>query len=60
MRDDEFVELNSPESVVVHYSGSVRRAIVLSSEQIIESHVENEFLLNGGVVDTGTIHVRDA
>ena len=60
LRDDEFVELNSPESGVVHYSGSVRRAIVLSSEQIIESHVEDEFLLNGGVVDTGTIHVRDA
>lgn len=58
LRDDEFVELNSPVSGVVRYSEAVRRSIVLSSEHIIESGVEAEFILNGGVVDTGTIHVR--
>jgi len=60
LQGDEFLELESPASGVVRYTDGVRRAIVLSAEQLIESSVDGEFILNGGVSDTGTIHVRDS
>lgn len=59
LQDNEFLELESPLSGVVHYTDGVRRSIVLSAEQIVENSVDAEFTLNGGVSDTGTIHVRD-
>lgn len=59
LQHDEFLELESPISGTVRYTDGVRRSIVLSAEQIIENSVDAEFTLNGGVSDTGTIHVRD-
>lgn len=59
LQADEFLELESPLSGVVRYTDGMRRSIVLSAEQIVENSVDAEFMLNGGVSDTGTIHVRD-
>lgn len=56
---DEFIEMSIGGQPPAKYTDGVRRAIVLSSEQIYERSVDGEFTLNGGVVDTGTIHVRD-
>ena len=43
----------------VRYDSTIRRNIVLSRESTYENVVDDFFVLNGFVADTGTIHVRD-
>jgi hypothetical protein len=56
---EEYIEIPTAHGGIARYTDGVRRSIVLSAEQIYEHAVDAEFTLNGGVVDTGTIHVRD-
>lgn len=56
---DEFLELGVPGLESVRYTDGIRRAIVLSAEQLIEGMIDAEFTLNGGIVHTETIHMLD-
>jgi hypothetical protein len=59
LQDDEYVELSHGTSSPVRYDTFIRKKIVLSREKTYENSVDAIFTLNGGVLDTGTIHVRD-
>jgi len=56
---DEAIELDYGTPRAVRYDSSIRRNIVLSRESTYENTVDDFFVLNGFVADTGTIHVRD-
>ena len=59
LHDNEYVELSFGSTPPVRYDNYVRKKIILSREATYQSSVDGYFILNGGVVDTGTIHVRD-
>jgi hypothetical protein len=59
LQDNEYVELSHGASPPVRYDTFIRKKIVLSREKTYENSVNALFTLNGGVLDTGTIHVRD-
>lgn len=60
LRSDEFIELGVEPLNPVRYDSVIRRNIVLSREQTYENTVDDFFVLNGFIADTGTVHVRDA
>lgn len=57
--DDEFIELGFGGAKSVRYDTLIRKKIVLSRETMYENAVDAQFVLNGGVVAQGTIHVLD-
>ncbi|HYE71637.1 MAG TPA: hypothetical protein VD932_08965 [Aquabacterium sp.] len=57
--EDEFIELGFGGAKPVRYDTFIRKKIVLSRETMYENAVDAQFLLNGGVVAQGTIHVLD-
>jgi len=59
LQDDEYVELSFGSAVPVRYDNYIRKKIILSREATYEASVDDYFTLNGGVIDTGTIHVRN-
>lgn len=59
LQSDEYVELNYGSSSPVRYDTFIRKRIVLSREKTYENAVDGTFTLNGGVADSGTIHVKD-
>ena len=58
--EDEFIELGFGGAKPVRYDTLIRKKIVLSRETMYENAVDAQFVLNGGVVAQGTIHVLDA
>lgn len=59
LRDDEFIELGYGGAHPVRYDTFIRKKIVLSRETTYENAVDAQFILNGGVVGLGVIHVLD-
>lgn len=59
LQADEFIELGYDTPAPVRYDTFVRRRIVLSREQTYENAVNAVFTLNGGIWDSGTVHVLD-
>ena len=57
LQHDEFVELGYGGAKPVRYDTLIRKKIVLSRETTYENAVDDQFVLNGGVSTTGTIHV---
>lgn len=57
--EDEFIELGFGGAKPVRYDTFIRKKIVLSRETMYENAVDAQFVLNGGVVAQGTIHVLD-
>lgn len=57
--EDEFIELGFGGAKSVRYDTFIRKKIVLSRETMYENAVDAQFVLNGGVVAQGTIHVLD-
>jgi hypothetical protein len=57
--EGEFIELGFGGAKPVRYDTLIRKKIVLSRETIYENAVDAQFMLNGGVVAQGTIHVLD-
>lgn len=55
----EFIDLSAANAPSARYSDSIRRQIVLSGEGVVEAALDAEFTLNGGVVNTSTIHLLD-
>lgn len=59
LQDNEYVELSHGVSLPARYDTFIRKKIVLSREKTYENSVNALFTLNGGMHDTGMIHVRD-
>lgn len=59
LRDDEFIEMGYGGAHPVRYDTFIRKKIVLSRETTYENAVDAQFILNGGVVGLGVIHVLD-
>lgn len=59
LREGEFIELGFGGAKPVRYDTFIRKKIVLSRETTYENAVDSQFVLNGGVVAQGTIHVLD-
>jgi hypothetical protein len=59
LHEDEFVELGFGGAKPVRYDTFIRKKIVLSRETTYENAVDAQFVLNGGVVAQGAIHVLD-
>ena len=57
--EGEFIELGFGGVKPVRYDTYIRKKIVLSRETMYENAVDTQFVLNGGVVAQGTIHVLD-
>lgn len=57
LKDDEYIELSHGTSEPVRYDTFIRKKIVLSREKTYENTVNAIFTLNGGIVDSGMIHV---
>lgn len=56
---DEYIELGYNTPNPVRYDTFIRKRIVLSREKTYENGVNAVFTLNGGVANSGTIHVLD-
>jgi hypothetical protein len=59
LQSDEFIELGYDTPNPVRYDTFIRKRIVLSREKTYENAVNAVFTLNGGVSNTGTVHVLD-
>lgn len=59
LHEDEFIELGFGGTRLVRYDTFIRKKIVLSRETMYENMVDAQFVLNGGVVAQGAIHVLD-
>lgn len=59
LQPDEFIELGYDTPNPVRYDTLIRKQIVLSREKTYENAVNAVFTLNGGVTDSGTVHVLD-
>lgn len=59
LHEDEFIELGFGGAKPVRYDTLIRKKIVLSRETTYENSVDAQFVLNGGVVAQGAIHVLD-
>lgn len=59
LQTDEYIELAYGTPNAVRYDTFIRKRIVLSREKTYENAVNAVFTLNGGVANTGTIHVLD-
>ncbi|MBN8800438.1 MAG: hypothetical protein ABS96_30325 [Lysobacteraceae bacterium SCN 69-123] len=59
LQPDEYIELGYDTPNPVRYDTFIRKRIVLSREKTYENAVNAVFTLNGGVANTGTIHVLD-
>lgn len=59
LQPDEFIELGYDTPNPVRYDTHIRRRIVLSREKTYEDAVNAVFTLNGGVSNSGTVHVLD-
>lgn len=59
LQADEYIELGYDTPNPVRYDTFIRKRIVLSREQTYENAVNAVFTLNGGVSNTGAIHVLD-
>lgn len=59
LQSDEYVELGFDTPNPVRYDTFIRKRIVLSREKTYENAVNGVFTLNGGINDSGTIHVLD-
>jgi hypothetical protein len=59
LHEDEFIELGFGGARPVRYDTFIRKKIVLSRETMYENAVDAQFVLNGGVVAQGAIHVLD-
>ncbi len=59
LRDDEFVEMGYGGAKPVRYDTFIRKKIVLSRETTYENALDEQFVLHGGEVGAGVIHVRD-
>lgn len=59
LHEDEFIELGFGGAKPVRYDTFIRKKIVLSRETTYENAVDALFVLNGGVVAQGAIHVLD-
>lgn len=59
LQTDEYIELGYDTPNPVRYDTFIRKRIVLSREKTYENAVNAIFTLNGGVANTGTIHVLD-
>lgn len=59
LREDEFIELGFGGAKHVRYDTFIRKKIVLSRETTYENAVDAQFVLNGGEVAQGAIHVLD-
>jgi hypothetical protein len=59
LQDDEFIEMGYGGDFPVRYDTFIRKKIVLSRETTYENTVDGQFILNGGVVGLGVIHVLD-
>lgn len=59
LHEDEFIELGFGGAKPVRYDTFIRKKIVLSRETTYENAVDAQFVLNGGVVAQGAIHVLD-
>lgn len=59
LHEDEFIELGFGGAKPVRYDTRIRKKIVLSRETTYENSVDAQFVLNGGVVAQGAIHVLD-
>ena len=59
LHEDEFIELGFGGVKTVRYDTFIRKKIVLSRETTYENSVDAQFVLNGGVVAQGAIHVLD-
>lgn len=59
LRTDEFAEFGFGTNKIVRYDTFIRKKIVLSREKTYENSVDSLFILNGGVIDTGVVHVLD-
>lgn len=57
--ENEFIELGFGGAKPVRYDTLIRKKIVLSRETTYENAVDAQFVLNGGVVAQGAIHVLD-
>lgn len=57
LQADEYIELGYDTPEPVRYDTFIRKRIVLSREKTYENAVNDVFTLNGGVANTGTIHV---
>ena len=57
LQADEYIELGYDTPSPVRYDTFIRKRIVLSREKTYENAVNSIFTLNGGVANTGTIHV---
>ncbi len=60
LRNDEFIEMGFGGATPVRYDTAIRKTIVLSREPIYENTVDADFLLDGGAVEDGLIHVIDS
>ena len=59
LHSDEFIELGYDTPNPVRYDTFIRKRIVLSREKTYENAVNAVFTLNGGVSNSGTVHVLD-
>jgi len=59
LHEDEFIELGFGGAKAIRYDTFIRKKIVLSRETMYENAVDALFVLNGGVVAQGVIHVLD-
>lgn len=59
LQTDEFIELGFDTPNPVRYDTFIRKRIVLSREKTYENAVNAVFTLNGGMSNTGTVHVLD-
>lgn len=59
LQQDEFIELAYDTPSPVRYDTFIRKRIVLSREKTYENAVNAVFTLNGGMSNTGTVHVLD-
>lgn len=59
LHENEFIELGFGGAKPVRYDTFIRKKIVLSRETTYENAVDALFVLNGGVVAQGAIHVLD-
>jgi hypothetical protein len=57
LQEDEFIELSKSGKHPVRYDTAIRKTIVLSRETTYENAVDAIFILNGGDVAQGVIHV---
>jgi hypothetical protein len=60
LKTDEFAEFGFGTDRVVRYDTLIRKKIVLSRETTYENSVDAIFILNGGVIDSGVVHVLDS